>query len=194
MTTKEIAKAVGKDERSVRRWVASVADKMSVIADKMTASNSTHPADYTLDETVAIIEKGLGKNASALFRENAEKSQITPREEMALIVRETVTSMLPALIAAIRGALPESTALALPAPEEISYRDELRKVMNRYGRKIGDFGGAWSQLYTEFYYRYHTNLRERAKNRQMEILDYAEAEGFLPDLLSLALKITEVAA
>jgi len=41
MNVKEIAQAVGKDERTVRRWTKSVADKMSVVADKASVSTST---------------------------------------------------------------------------------------------------------------------------------------------------------
>ena len=194
MTTKEIAAAVGKDERSVQRWAKSLSDKVSSINDKLSSSNSTKPADYGLEETCLIIEKGLGKNAANLFRENAEKSQATPREEIATIVRETITSMVPVLIAAIRGAVPEKVALSLPEPKEISYRDELRKVVNRHGHITGDFPGAWRTLYQEFYYVHHVNLKERAKNRGMGILDYAEAENFLPELLSLAVRMFGVAA
>lgn len=189
MTTKQIALIVGKDERSIQRWAKSVSDKVSSISDKMSLSTSTKPADYNLDETCLIIEKGLGKNAANLFRENAENNQSSPKEEIALIVRETITAMVPALVAVIRGSLPEQVALSLPESKEISYRDELRKVVNRYSRKSGDFPGAWKTLYQEFYYRNHINLRERAKNRKMETLDYAEAEGILPELLSLAIQI-----
>ena len=75
MNTKEIASAVNKDERSVRRWVKKAADKMSVIADKMSVSTSTHPADFDLDETLLIIETGLGKNAAAVYASNAKDLQ-----------------------------------------------------------------------------------------------------------------------
>lgn len=76
MTVKEIAGAVGKDERSVRRWVEKLADKMSVIADKMSVSSPMKPADYTLDETCAIIEEGMGVDVAAVFRENAQKQNV----------------------------------------------------------------------------------------------------------------------
>jgi hypothetical protein len=72
MTVKQIAEAVGKDERTVRRWVKSVADKMSVVADKMSASTSTHPADYTQQETMAIIREGMGDAPAGVYQANAE--------------------------------------------------------------------------------------------------------------------------
>lgn len=71
MDTREIANAVGKDERTVRRWVKKVAVKMSAVAVKMSASSPVYPADFDFDETIAIIEEGMGKNAAAIYRANA---------------------------------------------------------------------------------------------------------------------------
>jgi len=63
MTTKEIAEAVGKTERSVRNWVSKVAEKSSAMTEKSSASTSTYPADYTLDETCEIIVPGCSRSA-----------------------------------------------------------------------------------------------------------------------------------
>jgi hypothetical protein len=83
MTTKEIAQAVGKDERTVRRWIEAT-DKMSEDTVKMSVINSIrersgskdsrHPADYTLEETLVIIEAGMGPDAAGIFRANASRS------------------------------------------------------------------------------------------------------------------------
>jgi hypothetical protein len=75
MTSKEIASAVGADVRTVQRWVKIVGDKMSSVNDKMSSSSPTYPADYDLDEAVAIISEGLGENAGHIFRMNAEQSK-----------------------------------------------------------------------------------------------------------------------
>lgn len=199
MTVKQIAEAVGKDETSVRRWVKKAAGKMTAITGKMTASTSTHPADYTLDETIQIIESGMGKNAAAIFRQNAETSTaIAPlgdATEIATIVRETVTAMVPAIIAAIKGALSESTVPALPEANELTYRDQLRRVINRYVHRSGvTYPEAWRDLYSEYYYRYHRNLTISARNRGMDTLDYVESEGLTTDLLSLAVSMYGAAA
>ena len=71
MTTREIADAVNKTERTVQNWVARVSERNAEVADKSSVSNSTHPADYDLDETIAIIETGMGKNAAEIYRQNA---------------------------------------------------------------------------------------------------------------------------
>jgi predicted regulator of amino acid metabolism with ACT domain len=189
MTTKEIAQAVGKDERTVRRWVNRVADKMSGLSDKMSdAERTKKPADYTLEETIAIIEAGLGKNAAGIFRANTEKPAIDT-VSITAIIRETITAMVPVLVEVVRGAIPQQQVTALPAPVGLSQRDQLRRVINEYAHRSGDHAGAWRELYTEFYYRYHRNIRECARNREMDTLDYVENEGIMDELLSLAISL-----
>lgn len=98
MTTKEIAQAVGKDERSVRRWVKKASDKMSVIADKMSVSSPMKPSDYDLEETLAIIEAGLGKNAAEIFRTNALNKptrEYVTRTEIVEIVAAVMAQVVP---------------------------------------------------------------------------------------------------
>lgn len=198
MTTKQISEAVGKPERTVQRWAKATGAKMASIDDKLASVAKTgKPADYDLDETVAIIEHGMGKNAASLFRENARHqapASPTSPEAIAIVVRETVTAMVPALIAAIRGALPEKTALALPPANNLTERAQLRQIVNRAAHSSGDHAGTWRELYSQFYYRYSVNLRERAKNRGMDVLDYAETEGLITDLLALAVSIYGAAA
>ena len=77
MTTKEIAKAVGKTERGVRNWVSKLAEKNAVIAEKLSSSSPMKPADYTLDETIEIIRQGMGDSAAGVFQANAQQPQKT---------------------------------------------------------------------------------------------------------------------
>lgn len=189
MTTRQISQAIGKDERTVRRWVKRAADKVSTVADKMAAASfRTNGADWDLEESVAIIEIGMGRNAAALFRENALRTSagIPAPESIAAIVRDTIAAMVPVLIAAVRGAIPDQAVAALPAPEPMTPRNQLRQAINAYAAKIGGHREAWNTLYQQFYYRYHRNLRECARNRDMDTLDYAEEEGLMPELVSLA--------
>jgi hypothetical protein len=73
MTTKEIAEAVGRPEKTVRTWAFKVAAKSAEAAAKLAEATPSKPANWNLDETVAIIEYGMGKNAASLFRENAKR-------------------------------------------------------------------------------------------------------------------------
>lgn len=109
MTTREISKATGKEERTVRRWVKKVADKMSAVAVKMSASSPAYPADYDLEETIAIIEEGMGKNAASIYRENASRKQtpasvLTDRDFQMIshIVSATVSETMKAYISMVQ--------------------------------------------------------------------------------------------
>lgn len=76
MTVREIAKATSKPERTVHNWVQKTSAKVAQVYAKMAqAADDKKPADYSLDETLAIIETGLGKNAALLFKANAENNQ-----------------------------------------------------------------------------------------------------------------------
>lgn len=55
MTTKEIAEAVGKDERTVQRWAKRASDKMSSVSDKM--SFDYIGSEGILSEVIAIARE-----------------------------------------------------------------------------------------------------------------------------------------
>jgi hypothetical protein len=188
MTTKEIAETTGKTERSVRNWANKAAAKFSSVGEKISSAGHGKSADFNQEETLAIIEAGLGKNAAGIFRANIEKPA-PDATSIAAIVRETITAMVPVLVEIVRGAIPQQQIAALPAPVELSQRDQLRRVVSGYGHRIGDYAGAWGELYTQFYYRYHRNIRECAKHRGMDTLDYVENEGIMNELLSLAVSL-----
>lgn len=99
MTTKEIAEAVGKDISTVQRWVKKMNGKMQSIDGKMQSSTSTNPADFTYEETLAIIEHGMGKNAAGVYRMNAksrnpETSDIVTRSDLAVFGAAIVSEMM----------------------------------------------------------------------------------------------------
>jgi hypothetical protein len=68
MTTKEIAEATGKTERSVRNWAKKAGEKISPVAEKISAAGHGKPADYTQEETLAIIEAGMGADAAKTLK------------------------------------------------------------------------------------------------------------------------------
>jgi hypothetical protein len=68
MTVKEIAIATSKPERTVQGWVKKTGAKMASVGAKLASGGYGKPIDYDLEETCAIIETGLGKNADLLFK------------------------------------------------------------------------------------------------------------------------------
>lgn len=196
MNTKEIASAVNKTERSVQRWVKKAGDKMSSISDKMSSSTSTKPADFDLDETLLIIETGLGKNAAAVYASNAKDLQkpsdsLLSQKEIEMItkiVAVTVSETMKQLdgrVNVIEKRIEERQAL-LPAPD-IAPRDRINMIMRQYASNNGKgFQEVYNDLYRRFNYTHKCNVNIAAKNRGMPIIEYIEVEGMIDDLEAVA--------
>lgn len=209
MTTKEIANAVGKDERTVQRWVKKLSDKMSSVSDKMSVSSPTYPADYTEEETLLIIETGMGKNAAGIYRANLENSQgpqlkavsgLSPVdvEVISQLISTTVALTIEKLDKRIqRVEQDHEEKKALLPPPGVSVKTQINNIVRDKAHSEGgsgkDFSHAWTHLYAEFRDRYHIDLKARARNRRNETgkkatgVDIAESLGMLDQLLSLAI-------
>lgn len=195
MTTKEIAEAIGKNEGTVRGWVRRLASKNDAVASKNNASSSMKPADYDLDETCAIIEQGMGRNAASLFRENAKRSTNIPAVveydidaafKLAIISLTSMTQRLDERVAKIESRVEQRQAL-LPAPE-VKPRDNVSRIVRKYANDNGiEYGPAWGELYREYGYRTNSNPSIAARNRGMAIIDYIEAEGMIGTLEAIAI-------
>jgi hypothetical protein len=200
MNTKEIALAVNKTERSVRNWAKKVAEKNSVVAEKISVSSPMKPADFTLEETISIIEQGLGKNAAEMYASNARKttgklislpeSSLSQKdiEVISTIVSVTVAETIKQLdgrMTNIEQKIEERKAL-LPAPE-IAPRDRINMIIRDYAeRNRMPFAAAYSELYKIFNYTYGCNVNASAKHRGVAIIEYIESEGLIENLESVA--------
>lgn len=200
MTTKQIAEAVGKEERTVRNWVKRLAEKMAAVAEKSSASSPMKPADYDLDETCAIIEAGLGKNAASLYRENARRAtapapssggDLDAAFKAAVVALTAMVQGLDGRLSKVEEKIEERRAL-LPAPA-LEPRQRINMLVREYSAKTGEsFSASWGGLYREFGYRTRSNPGVSARNRGMTTLDYIEAEGLLPELEAVALDWAQV--
>lgn len=192
MTTREIANTVGKDERSVRRWVNKAADKMSTLKDKMSLSSPTHPADYDLDETLAIIEAGLGKNAADVYRANAT-GQSSKADKM-----QDLMQMIPAMVAETikqLGLTPQAQPLQITTQHTrtrlLSSSDmaALRKqfidgvhllVQKQKPNPINaDYRTMYNTIYYNIMVAQGTDIKAEAYKADMQPIDWAEANGYL---------------
>ena len=186
MTTKEIANATGKTERTVRNWVTKATKVSSVIEEKSSVSSPMNPADYDLDETCIIIANGLGANAASVYRMNAEQnvapaitSNIDEQFKLALIGISTMVQNLNSRMDKVEYQQHQRAAL-LPAPQKDA-RSELTQLVNKHAHQNhgNDHRAAWKELYTEIYYRLHINVRKRAKNEGVKGVDILAREGLL---------------
>ena len=75
-------------------------------------------------------------------------------------------------------------------PEEMTTRKKLNALIRGFARiNEKPIGEVWAKLYHEFIYVYEVNLQARSKHRELKTLDYAEEEGFIPDLFRMAVKL-----
>jgi len=200
MNTKEIAIAVSRDERSIQRWIKKVSEKNVGIGVKYSSSSPKNPADFTLEETIAIIEQGLGKNAAEMYASNARKttgklislpeSSLSQKdiEVISTIVSVTVAETIKQLdgrMTNIEQKIEERKAL-LPAPE-IAPRDRINMIIRDYAdRNRMPFATAYSELYKIFNYTYGCNVNASAKHRGVAIIEYIESEGLIENLEAVA--------
>jgi hypothetical protein len=147
MTVKEIAKAVGKDERSVQRWIQKLLDdKMSlrndVLNDKISLRNSIkekaehsspeRPADYTFEETLLIIEAGMGKNAAGVYRASAANAQTPPENNYTALLKDIERLMDAKIQAALAPVVAQNEQKRLPSPPELPDGDKIRAFVEKY--------------------------------------------------------------
>jgi hypothetical protein len=195
MTTKEIAVAVGKPERTVKGWATRTGAKLASVGAKLASAGHGKAADFDLDESVAIIETGMGKNAASLFRENASR-QSAPAAGSSLTSRdmEVIGGIVAAIMASMNSRVEkieakiEQRQALLPAPQ-IKPRDNVNKIVREFAHKQGiEHSVAFGDLYREFGYRTNTDPRRSAKNRGMAIIDYIETEGMIDTLEAVAIE------
>lgn len=188
MTTKEIAEATGKAERTVQTWAKKTGAKIASVGAKIASvGKSGIPADYDLSETCQIIETGMGKNAADLFRMSAKEkpdtdSRLDRLESLMEKMLVTMGNMMLLQSPVQLKGLPDNTP-------KLSPRDELRQLVNTAASVSHDYAGTWKTLYQEIYYRLHINATERAKNANTSAIDILESEGLLENAVLIAREI-----
>jgi len=102
MTTKEIAESVGKAERTVQGWVKNTGAKIASVGAKIASAGHGVYADFTLEETLIIIEYGMGKNAANVYRMNAsqptQNTEVVTKSDLADFGKAIVAEMFKQLI------------------------------------------------------------------------------------------------
>lgn len=201
MTTKHIAEAVNRTERSVQGWAKRTGEKMASIGEKIASvQNKGKPADYNLDETVEIIATGLGRNAAELYRQNAERNTATVNSadidyafKLALVSLSRLTESHEARLNKIEDRIDKRESL-LPAPK-IDPRTQATKLVRELAHQRGiSYREAWNLAYRDFGYRTKSNPKQVAKNREMTVIDYIDTEGQIETLVAVIADLIQEAA
>lgn len=169
---------------------------MSSVNDKMSASSPTNPADFTLEETLEIIETGMGKNARYIFEQNAQQKQqenkdisnINNRIDRLENILEKLVIVLDKLVPVIShvGVLPEKKNTDI---KELPYnsRTEVNKIVRDYCYTHKAYhSDAWNSIYRELSYKTGKDLQRMARETNLSVLDTIENYGYMADLLEIA--------
>lgn len=187
MTIKEIAEAAGCSEKTVKRITS---EKMP---NKMQKGKITR---FTWNEAHEIMERLPKRNMVQMSYEpgtNVRGSQNDQIDAFAKIADAmsaiaTVVKSIGDRVNVIEGKIEQRQAL-LPAPG-IDTRTHITKIVREFAAKNNiEYRDAWRELYKEFGYRTHSNPSIAAKNRNMTVIDYVDAEGQIETLLSVAMEV-----
>jgi hypothetical protein len=152
MTVKEIAKAVGKSELSVQRWIKKIVDQpqntddqlhfevgrndkmklVNSIREKAGSKDSIHPADYTFEETLLIIEVGLGPNAAGVYRASASNAQMSSENNYEALLKGIERLIDAKIQAALSPLAAQNEQKRLPPPPELPDGDKIRAFVGKY--------------------------------------------------------------
>jgi hypothetical protein len=150
-----------------------------------------------VDPLVAQAETALALTRE-FVRLRDEQVAIKKAQEEAKLVQASLAVSVKALEASEAGRkAQEAQAIEnlrqLPSPTVEAADRTLRSVINECVRQyaITNGGGeayqaAWSKLYRELRYRYHVDVRARAKHGKMSCLDVIEQAGLLEQLYAIA--------
>lgn len=184
MTVRELAQVAGCGEKTVRDKVKAM------FPEKVRNGKKT-----CLSEKEAFrVMAGIRKKGFVQPRKNYEvgESSLTAKdvEMITTIVSRTVAETIKTLdsrMSVIENKYQERKSL-LPVPK-MSDRDNLNRIIRQYAsRENLNPAAVWGELYQDAYYQLHVNLKQKAKNRGTSIIEYAESEGLMPQLLSLAME------
>lgn len=198
MNIKQLAEFFGKSTATIRRSALSVGIKFKNGTEKTFSKDEVKMISQYLYKTVPLavkesIDMTFSNDKAKPYANEKHESTLTQKdiELISTIVSMTVSKTIESLdkrMNNIENKYEEKKAL-LPAPEK-SDRDNLRQLVNSYAnRKSLSHSFVWGKLYQEVYYRLNFNLKERAENRNMSIIDYAESQGMISELLSIAMEI-----
>jgi len=192
MTIKEIVEITRANEKTIREKIKELYPGLIKKGKKTILNDSQVENVLIVLKKTGIIE--LGKSSDEL----GKSSDVTTMNDVltslnALIQTVTIQSQnyekrFNEIERVIENKI-EDRKILLPAPKK-SDRDNLNQIIRSYAKNNElNFGEVWGKLYQEVYYRLNINLKIKAKNKKLSIIDFAENEGLLPELLSIALEV-----
>ena len=126
MTIREIAVLSKVGERTIRRWITTLRTKCPGLADKMSgAQKSGTPADFSLDETIAIVRAGGNGTFADLLKDNVtfakhegQPLRIGKLEEEIQELKMMVSRLMTGIPSLIASAVQQINSIQMLLPSE----------------------------------------------------------------------------
>ena len=151
--------------RKFSKWVRSVV--LPSIREK--GSYSTKPltnAEILLSAAKELVE---------------HEKQLKDHEERITMIEEQQRDAMDALM---------EVEFADEEPDEKTLRSKLNQLVRAYCMSTGaEYQDVWNRIYTDFKYRYHIDLKVRARNRGLKPIDLADQLGGMSELFKVASQI-----
>lgn len=184
MTTKQLAETAGVTVHGIRK-----------VAKELYPHKMVHgkQSKWNQEESNAIMRKIQKKN---MVGQQVTQLPVTGNAVTSPITADLLTQAIGQALAPILEGMnqrisrleekAEEVQPLLPPP--VNPRKEISRVIRNHvnAQGTGDYGRCFRELYTEYKYRTGIDLVQRAKNRGVDALDYAEAEDLIGQVVSLA--------
>lgn len=194
MTIKEIAEVAGCDYHHANRECNKLFGKGAQGKKRVLNENQSIELMKSLKKKNFVTPLQNAKEPLQNEQQEGLTSHLNSKdiELISAIVSQTVAATMMQLdkrLQTVENRIDKNQALLPPA---ISDRDRLRQMINKYAALTETpHSAVYNLLYNDYYYRYNTNIKQRAKNEGMSVLDYAEQNGHIAELIACMVALGE---
>jgi hypothetical protein len=170
MTTKEIAEALGVSKHTIIRAAKKICPE--IMSHGKTIKYNKEQAFQIACDVRQPQQSQLTQSVATVATVDYEQLAITIAKAVVIALRET--------------AAPAQVQKQIAAPI-ISDRDTYRRAINKASHRAGiGQKELYGMVANELYYRCHVNIRIKAKNSGLSMIDVIENSGLLSDAISIA--------
>lgn len=187
MTVREISQAAGCSKDHVKTVCRELFGPVGRGNKRILSEAQTH---QVMDKIIKrnVVERPAAQQEGLTAHLNSKDIEL-----ISVIVSQTVAATMMQIdkrLQTVESRIDKNQALLPPA---ITDRDRLRQMINKYAAQTETpHSAVYNMLYNDYYYRYNTNIKQRAKNEGISVLDYAEQNGHIAELIACMVAIEAV--
>ena len=192
MTVNELADFFGKSPATVRR-AANTAELEHAVngAVRQYEKNEVIKISSILFKTLpSSVKESIEltfSNDKGQPLPNGKVDNYVTKDDLKEFAKTIITEIMSAVVPLIQGSTTIKSKQLAYVPES-DQRTELNRLIKTHAFENSiDQHSCWTKLYNDVYDRLHIDIRTRAKNLDIDKLDYAVKEGLLPQLITIVM-------